>query len=79
MNGGKIDILRPFGPSIAKLEIPDNIIKSLNEYAEKVILDEAKLEKLDNGKNLAGNRHHMIQMNVIINGKVLIMITVVNV
>ena len=55
MNGGKIDILRPFGPSIAKLEIPDNIIKSLNEYAEKVILDEAKLEKLDNGKNLAGN------------------------
>ena len=55
MNGGKIDILRPFGPSIAKLEIPGNIIKSLNEYAEKVILDEAKLEKLDNGKNLAGN------------------------
>ena len=55
MNRGKIDILRPFGPSIAKLEIPDNIIKSLNEYAEKVILDEAKLEKLDNGKNLAGN------------------------
>ena len=55
MNSGKIDILRPFGPSIAKLEMPGNIIKSLNEYAEKVILDEAKLEKLDNGKNLAGN------------------------
>ena len=55
MNSGKIDILRPFGPSIAKLEIPGNIIKSLNEYAEKVISDEAKLEKLDNGKNLAGN------------------------
>ena len=55
MNSGKIDILRPFGPSIAKLEIPGNIIKSLNEYTEKVILDEAKLEKLDNGKNLAGN------------------------
>ena len=41
MNSGKIDILRPFGPSIAKLEIPGNIIKSLNEYTD--IMNNLKL------------------------------------
>ena len=55
MSGGKINIMRPFGPSIAKLEFPENIINSLNEYTEKVITDEAKSKDLDNGKNLAGN------------------------
>ena len=55
MSGGKINIMRPFGPSIAKLEFPENIIKLLNEYTEKVISDEAKSKDLDNGKNLAGN------------------------
>ena len=55
MSGDKINILRPFGPSIAKVQLPENMIKSLNEYVEKVITDENKSKELDNGKNLAGN------------------------
>ena len=55
MSGDKISILRPFGPSIAKVQLPENMIKSLNEYVEKVITDENKSKELDNGKNLAGN------------------------
>ena len=55
MSGDKISILRPFGPSIAKVQLPENMIKSLNDYVEKVIIDENKSKELDNGKNLAGN------------------------
>ena len=55
MSGDKISILRPFGPSIAKVQLPENMIKSLNDYVEKVITDENKSKELDNGKNLAGN------------------------
>ena len=55
MSGDKINILRPFGPSIAKVQLPENMIKSLNDYVEKVITDENKSKELDNGKNLAGN------------------------
>ena len=42
MSGDKISILRPFGPSIAKVQLPENMIKSLNDYVEKVITDENK-------------------------------------
>ena len=55
MSGDKISILRPFGPSIAKVQLPENMIKALNDYVEKVITDENKSKELDNGKNLAGN------------------------
>ncbi len=51
----KIQIFRPFGPSIAKVVLPQEIIDNLNNYVEKVIVDEKKSNELDNGKNLAGN------------------------
>ena len=55
MNNIKMNIVRPFGPTIAKLEFPKTIIEQLNNYVEKIILDKKKLEDFDNGKNLAGN------------------------
>ena len=51
----KISFIRPFGPSIAKIQIPEKIISSLNEYVDKIIEDQEKYRLLDHGENLAGN------------------------
>ena len=51
----EIKFLRPFGPSIAKVQLPNEIINTLNEYVDKIILDQEKSKKLDFGKYLAGN------------------------
>ena len=50
-----IEIKKPFGPSIAKIIMPDEIIFSMNKYVEEIIMDKAKSEDLDYGNNLAGN------------------------
>ncbi len=55
MPENKIHVYRPFGPSIAKVIIPEDLIKKLNEYVDKTILDENKSKELDYGKKLAGN------------------------
>ena len=55
MSSNKIHVFKPFGPSVAKVTIPDEIIKKLNEYVDKTILDEDKSKELDWGKKLAGN------------------------
>ena len=51
----KILIFKPFGPAIAKVTIPENIINTLNEYIDKVVEDEKKSKELDHGHKLAGN------------------------
>jgi hypothetical protein len=58
----EIKFLRPFGPSIAKVHLPNEIINSLNEYVDKTILDQEKSKKLDYGKYLAGNVKQEIVM-----------------
>ena len=55
MSENKIQVYKPFGPSIAKVTIPEDLIKKLNEYVDKIILDENKSKELDWGKRLAGN------------------------
>ena len=50
-----MQILKPFGPSIAKINIPDQIVSNMNKYVEEIIIDKKKSEELDFGKNLAGN------------------------
>ena len=49
-----LQILRPFGPSIVKLSIPDDLVKKLNDYTDRIILDEEKITKLDYSNQLAG-------------------------
>ena len=48
-------VLRPFGPTIAKVKIPDNLVKELNDYTDDIINSEQKKKDLDWGKNLVGN------------------------
>jgi len=47
-------IIKPFGPSIVKLKIPENLVNKLNVYVDQIIEDEKKSSKLDHGSNLAG-------------------------
>jgi uncharacterized protein (TIGR02466 family) len=51
----QISVTRPFGPSIAKVTMPKELIDTLNQYIDKIIKDEKKSIKLDYGKSLAGN------------------------
>ena len=50
----KLEVLKPFGPSIVKLEIPEDIIIKMNEYTEDVIKDDNKLKDLNHGNKLVG-------------------------
>ena len=50
-----IEIKKPFGPSVAKIIIPPEIISSMNDYVEVTIKDKIKSDDLNYGYNLAGN------------------------
>ena len=51
----QIEISKPFGPSIAKVKMPLELIDKLNIYIDSVIGDETKYKNLDAGNKLAGN------------------------
>ena len=53
--GRKIEVLKPFGPSVAKTIIPEDILNKLNEYVEEIIKDENKKKSQNHGDKLAGN------------------------
>ena len=49
------EILKPFGPSILKSRIPEEIIIEMNRYVDDLTKDDEKSKILDFGANLAGN------------------------
>jgi hypothetical protein len=55
MSKENFTIIRPFGPSIAKLKLPNEIILELNKFVDGIIGDKKKSIELDHGENLAGN------------------------
>ena len=46
-----IEILRPFGPSIVKVQLPLEIINQMNDYTDTIVKDQNKSTELDHGKN----------------------------
>ena len=50
-----IKVIRPFGPSIARVKMPDMLVDNLNNYIDKIITDKNKSKVLDHGQRLAGN------------------------
>ena len=48
-------VIRPFGPSIAKVSIPEDLIKKLNDYLDQITLNNEKIKLQDHGNKLAGN------------------------
>jgi len=63
MGDDKLDIITPFGPSIAKVKIPEKIIKSLNDHVDKIRNNEKLSKKFDAGKNLIGNVSQEINLS----------------
>ena len=55
MADDQLKIFRPFGPSVAKVTIPENLINNLNNYVDQTIKDEEKIDDLNVGSKLAGN------------------------
>jgi len=51
----KFEIIKPFGPSIVKFKLPDELVLEMNKYADQIINDKKKSEDLNEGPKLAGN------------------------
>ena len=63
MDKNKLQILTPFGPSIAKIKIPEQIIKTLNDHVDQIRASEKMSKKFDGGKSLIGNVSQEILLN----------------
>ena len=48
-------MIRALGPTIAKIKIPNEMVKALNDYVDGLILDKKKSKELSAGANLAGD------------------------
>ena len=71
-NEGKLNIVRPFGPSIGSTDIPKTLIDKINNFIDELIKDKNKSKKLDHGKYLAGQVTQEIKLpKEIINGELL--------
>ena len=51
----ELEVLRPFGPSIAKAEMPKELVDKLNKYIDDIIADKEKTKKQDWGHKLVGH------------------------
>ena len=51
----KYELIKPFGPSIFKTKIPDELINYLNKFIDDTINNEEESKKLDVGKGLVGD------------------------
>ena len=51
----QIKVIKPFGPTIARAKMSNELVKILNDYVDNILKDEKKLKELDHGNNLAGN------------------------
>ena len=50
-----LKLFKPFGPSVAKVTIPENIVNELNKYTDQVIKDSDKSKDLNYGNKLVGH------------------------
>ena len=57
-----IKVIKPFGPSIAKIKMPDILVDNLNKYVDEIIADKDKSKILDHGSKLAGNVSQEIKL-----------------
>jgi len=55
MSEKKLDLMKPFGPWVAKINIPEDLVNKLNDYVDRILADEKKATKLDAGGRLVGN------------------------
>tara|TARA_Y100000389_G_scaffold27045_1_gene23204 strand:- start:224 stop:868 length:645 start_codon:yes stop_codon:yes gene_type:complete len=58
----QIKVIKPFGPTIARVKMSNELIKILNNYIDEIISDEDKMIKLDHGSKLAGSVTHEFKL-----------------
>ena len=58
------EVLKPFGPSIVKIKMSNEMIEQINKYVDSVIEDEQKIKKLDEGDKLIGKVQQEFLMEV---------------
>ena len=58
------EVLKPFGPSIVKIKMPNEMIEQINKYVDSVIKDEQKIKELDEGDKLIGKVQQEFLMEV---------------
>ena len=63
MDENNLQLITPFGPSIAKVKIPEKIIKTINDHVDEVRASEKMSKKVDAGKTLIGNVTQEILLN----------------
>ena len=56
-------ILNPFGPKIAVIRIPKNIIVKINKEVDKIISSKSRLKKSDYSSNLVGQVKQEIKLS----------------
>ena len=56
-------ILSPFGPKIAILKIPKNLINKINKEVDKILIDKKKLKKSDYSNKLVGQVKQEIKLS----------------
>ena len=49
------ELMQPFGPSVLRVKIPEEIIIKLNNYIDSIVLDKSKSNDLNHGSNLVGD------------------------
>jgi hypothetical protein len=54
-NDEAIKVVRPFGPSIARVKIPNGLVETLNNYVDKITSNEKKTKTLNLGNTLEGS------------------------
>jgi len=54
-NSVQMGMIKPFGPSILKIKLPEVIVNEMNAYVDQILADEEKARALDHGPQLAGN------------------------
>ena len=57
-------VLKPFGPSIVKIKMSNEMIEEINHYIDTVILDDQKIKKLDEGDKLIGKVQQEFSMEL---------------
>ena len=50
-----IELIKIFGPSVFKVNIPEKIVNTLNNYIDEIIENKEKSKKLDIGERLVGD------------------------
>ncbi len=63
MSKQQLDLIKPFGPWIAKITIPENIVNKLNEYVDEVVANEDRAKAQNAGKRLVGNVRQEFQID----------------